>query len=95
MLPRVLFSEAFPLLPISDTTIMASAGAHCEHVNHVTTQLPYVSVVTACSAAGYLLTGWLAYSFENSFALIGLPFTLMLLFGALYTIRSRVKNHSA
>ena len=81
--------------PISDTTIMASAGAHCEHVNHVTTQLPYVSVVTACSAAGYLLTGWLAYSFENSFALLGLPFTLVLLSGVLFAIRSRVKNHSA
>ncbi|MDO4952941.1 MAG: Na+/H+ antiporter NhaC family protein [Synergistaceae bacterium] len=81
--------------PISDTTIMASAGAHCEHVNHVTTQLPYVAVVVVCSAVGYLLTGWLAYAFESSLALIGLPFTLILLSAVLFAIRSRIKNHGA
>lgn len=43
--------------PISDTTIMASAGAHCSHVNHVATQLPYAATTAAVSAAGYLLTG--------------------------------------
>ena len=43
--------------PISDTTIMASAGAHCSHVNHVSTQLPYAITVAACSAVCYIITG--------------------------------------
>lgn len=43
--------------PISDTTIMASAGAQCDHINHVSTQLPYVAVVTIVSFVCYLITG--------------------------------------
>ena len=43
--------------PISDTTIMASAGAHCSHVNHVPTQLPYAITAASCSAACYVITG--------------------------------------
>ncbi len=43
--------------PISDTTIMASAGAHCCHVNHVSTQLPYAMTAAAISAGCYLLCG--------------------------------------
>jgi Na+/H+ antiporter NhaC len=43
--------------PISDTTIMASAGAQCEHVNHVRTQLPYVMNVVAVSFVTYLVAG--------------------------------------
>ena len=43
--------------PISDTTIMASAGAHCSHVNHVSTQLPYAITVASVSAVCYIITG--------------------------------------
>ena len=43
--------------PISDTTIMASAGAHCSHVNHVSTQLPYAITAAAYSAVCYIITG--------------------------------------
>lgn len=43
--------------PISDTTILSSAGAGCNHIEHVATQLPYAFVVAACSAAGYLVAG--------------------------------------
>ena len=43
--------------PISDTTIMASAGAHCSHVNHVSTQLPYAMTAAAVSAVCYIITG--------------------------------------
>ena len=43
--------------PISDTTIMASAGAHCSHVNHVSTQLPYAITAAACAAVCYVITG--------------------------------------
>ena len=51
--------------PISDTTIMASAGARCEHVNHVMTQLPYAAAAAAVSfvtylAAGFVQTPWIA-----------------------------------
>lgn len=44
--------------PISDTTIMASAGAQCEHVNHVSTQLPYAITVAAISFVVYILAGF-------------------------------------
>ncbi len=43
--------------PISDTTILASAGAQCHHIEHVRTQFPYVMVVSACSFAGYMVDG--------------------------------------
>ncbi len=44
--------------PISDTTIMSSAGAKCNHLNHVTTQIPYAVFVAAISFIGYLMTGF-------------------------------------
>ena len=43
--------------PISDTTILASAGAQCHHLDHVSTQLPYVAVVASCSLLGYITDG--------------------------------------
>ena len=43
--------------PISDTTILASAGAQCHHINHVSTQIPYVLCVAACCFLGYLADG--------------------------------------
>lgn len=43
--------------PISDTTIMSSAGAHCNHINHVETQLPYAISVAAISFVCYIFTG--------------------------------------
>lgn len=45
--------------PISDTTILASAGADCNHIEHVSTQIPYAMIVAACSFVGYLITGLL------------------------------------
>jgi len=43
--------------PISDTTILASAGAQCNHIVHVSTQIPYALVVAGCSAIGFLASG--------------------------------------
>ena len=43
--------------PISDTTIMSSAGAQCDHINHVSTQIPYAVTVAACSFVGYIVAG--------------------------------------
>lgn len=45
--------------PISDTTIMASAGAQCDHINHVSTQLPYAMLVAAVSFVGYCIAGFI------------------------------------
>ena len=43
--------------PISDTTILASAGAQCHHIDHVSTQVPYVLTVSSCCVVGYLVAG--------------------------------------
>ena len=43
--------------PISDTTIMSSAGAQCDHINHVSTQIPYAASIAACSFVAYLVGG--------------------------------------
>lgn len=67
--------------PISDTTIMASTGAQCEHINHVSTQLPYSLVAAAVSFAGFVLAGIV----QN--ALIVLPICLVVLFVVLLAIR--------
>ncbi len=65
--------------PISDTTIMASAGAHSNHVNHVTTQIPYAFTVAGVSAVGYLIAGFIGYYTNSPVALAALPVTLILL----------------
>lgn len=44
--------------PISDTTILASAGGQCSHIDHVATQMPYALMVAACSFTGYLVAGF-------------------------------------
>ena len=63
--------------PISDTTIMSSAGAQCEHVNHVSTQLPYALTCACVSALGYLLAGILAVNHIP--AVTALPFAVLLM----------------
>lgn len=68
--------------PISDTTIMASAGAQCEHVNHVTTQLPYAVLAAAISFVTYIVAG-----FAQS-AWIALPVGIVLMLAALFAIRN-------
>ncbi len=61
--------------PISDTTIMASTGAQCDHVNHVSTQLPYALTAAGVSAVGYLLAGFV----QNVFVVLGTSIALMLI----------------
>lgn len=77
--------------PISDTTIMASAGAHCDHVNHVSTQLPYALTAAFVSTVGYLMAGVLGYTFESNIALAALPVTLVLLVITLMGIKKLAK----
>lgn len=59
--------------PISDTTIMASTGAQCDHVNHVSTQLPYAMTVAGVSLAGYILAGLV----HNVFVVLGCSVLVM------------------
>ena len=67
--------------PISDTTIMASAGAQCNHVNHVSTQLPYAILAAGISFITYIIAG-----FAQS-AWISLPAGIILMLLALYMVR--------
>ncbi|WP_407926900.1 Na+/H+ antiporter NhaC family protein [Capillibacterium thermochitinicola] len=67
--------------PISDTTIMSSTGAMCNHINHVATQLPYAITVAAVSFVGYILAGFVPSAW------VVLPVSLVLLFGVLYLIK--------
>ena len=68
--------------PISDTTIMASAGAGCNHVNHVNTQLPYALLVAAVSFVAYLVApfvgGWQ----------VALPVAVVLMLATLFVLRA-------
>ena len=75
--------------PISDTTIMASAGGHCEHVNHVSTQLPYVLVVAAVCLTGYFLIGVLQAIGASNLSWIALPVSIVLLICVLLAIRAK------
>ena len=68
--------------PISDTTIMASAGANCNHVSHVSTQLPYATTVAAVSTISYLIAGF------TSSPVIPLIVGVVLLIGTLFFLRS-------
>ena len=73
--------------PISDTTIMSSAGAHCNHINHVTTQLPYAMTAAAISAVGYLVAGIVGFYAENLLALIAVPIAFAVLIVTLLVLR--------
>lgn len=67
--------------PISDTTIMASAGADCDHINHVNTQLPYAITVAAVSFVSYIIAGLVPNWF------IVLPIAIVLMIGTLFAIK--------
>ena len=73
--------------PISDTTIMASAGAQCDHVNHVSTQLPYAITCAVVSGVTYLIAGILVSA--GAPGILGLPIGIVLMIGALFVIRSK------
>ena len=69
--------------PISDTTIMASAGAQCDHVTHVSTQLPYAITVAAVSFVSFIVAGFVPNVF------IALPIAVALMIGTLFLIKAR------
>ena len=75
--------------PISDTTIMASAGAQCDHVTHVTTQLPYAMTAAAVSFAAYIIAGFLPNAF------VVLPLAIVLMAAVLFALRTLFRKRRA
>jgi Na+/H+ antiporter NhaC len=67
--------------PISDTTIMSSAGAQCDHINHVSTQLPYSLTVAGISFVCYLISGFVTSWY------ITLPIGIVLTVGTLFILK--------
>ncbi|MBE6734717.1 MAG: Na+/H+ antiporter NhaC family protein [Ruminococcaceae bacterium] len=72
--------------PISDTTIMSSAGAQCEHINHVSTQLPYALTIAAISFVTYIIAGFVQVWY------IVLPIGVVLTIGTLLVLKAVTKN---
>ena len=72
--------------PISDTTIMSSAGAKCNHLNHVSTQLPYAITVAAVSFVSYIIAGYV----QNW--IIALPIAAVLMVATLFVIKALTKK---
>lgn len=75
--------------PISDTTIMSSAGAHCNHINHVETQLPYAITVAAISFVCYILAGLLNMA---NLTWVSVPVGVVLVIATLLVIKKKVKS---
>ncbi len=75
--------------PISDTTIMASAGAQSDHINHVTTQLPYALTVAGVSFVCYLIAGFVQSAY------IMLPLSIVLMMATLFVIKAMSKTKNA
>lgn len=67
--------------PISDTTIMASAGAECNHINHVSTQLPYALTVAGVSFVCYIIAGFVQSAW------ISLPISIVLMLATLFVLK--------
>lgn len=74
--------------PISDTTIMASTGAQCDHINHVSTQLPYTLLTAGISFVGFVLAGFL----KNAVVVLVICFAILT--AVLLAIRKYQKHHA-
>ncbi len=75
--------------PISDTTIMSSAGAECEHLNHVSTQIPYALYIAVISFVCFIIAGFVPN------ALIMLPLSLAIMIGSLFVTKKIVTKYYA
>ncbi len=74
--------------PISDTTIMSSAGARCNHINHVSTQLPYALTVAGVSFVSFIIAGFVQIWY------IALPISIVLMIGTMVIIKFTRKNEN-
>ena len=75
--------------PISDTTIMSSAGAECEHINHVSTQLPYALYVAAVSFVCFIIAGFIPVWY------VSLPIGIAIMVGSLFVTKYVILKKSA
>ena len=75
--------------PISDTTIMSSAGAQCNHINHVSTQLPYALTVAGVSFVSFIIAGLVQTWF------IALPISVAIMLGTIILLKFITKNRQA
>ncbi len=75
--------------PISDTTIMSSAGARCDHINHVSTQLPYAITVAAVSFVSFIIASFVQTWF------VALPIAIILMIGTLFVIKAITSKKKA
>ncbi|MGI6148585.1 MAG: Na+/H+ antiporter NhaC family protein [Firmicutes bacterium] len=83
--------------PISDTTILSSTGALCNHIDHVTTQLPYAVFAAIVSFVGYLAAGWLISGLgvgSTAAGLIALLLSVVVLLVALRILHSRAQQEA-
>ena len=80
--------------PISDTTIMSSTGAQCNHINHVSTQLPYAITVAVLSIISYLILGLFALV-NTSLMILSLPIGIVLTVLAMLILRNVTKGREA
>ena len=74
--------------PLSDTTIMASAGAQCDHVIHVSTQLPYALTAAGVSAVAYIVAGFIPNAF------IALPVAIIMMLCTMFLLRTGLSKKS-
>ena len=75
--------------PISDTTIMSSAGAECEHLNHVSTQLPYALYVAIISFVSFIFAGFVPIWY------IALPVSIAVMLASLFVTKILIKKKYA
>ena len=79
--------------PISDTTIMSSAGARCDHINHVSTQLPYAITVAVVSFVSFIIASVIATLIPGIQTwFISLPISVALMIGTMFVIKNIVKK---
>ena len=74
--------------PISDTTIMSSAGARCDHINHVSTQLPYAITVAAVSFVSFLIASLISLAVPGQSWYISLPIAIVLMIATLFVMKT-------
>ncbi|MBS1330291.1 MAG: Na+/H+ antiporter NhaC family protein, partial [Parasutterella sp.] len=80
--------------PISDTTILSSAGSGCSHISHVSTQLPYAWFVACCCFVGYVAAGFSKGSWIISFGTTAVCFVgfLAFMWNRSFNVRAFAKN---
>ncbi len=80
--------------PISDTTIMSSAGARCDHVNHVSTQIPYAMTVAGVSFVSFIIAAYISVVVPGQSWFISLPIAAVLMIGTMFIIRALTKKRA-